>query len=36
VLFYVAKKIQFTHAIWHMFVVAGCMCHFFSIYYHVI
>jgi hemolysin III len=36
VLFYVAKKIQFTHAIWHMFVVAGCICHFFSIYYHVI
>ena len=36
VLFYVAKKTQFTHAIWHVFVVAGCMCHFFSIYYHVI
>jgi hemolysin III len=36
VLFYVAKKNQFTHAIWHMFVVVGCMCHFFSIYYHVI
>jgi hemolysin III len=36
VLFYVAKKVQFTHAIWHMFVVAGCVCHFFSIYYHVI
>jgi hemolysin III len=36
VLFYVAKKVQFTHAIWHVFVVAGCVCHFFSIYYHVI
>jgi hemolysin III len=36
VLFYVAKKIQFTHTIWHLFVVAGCVCHFFSIYYHVI
>jgi hemolysin III len=36
VLFYVAKKIQFTHTIWHFFVVAGCVCHFFSIYYHVI
>ena len=36
VLFYVAKKIQFTHTIWHLFVVAGCLCHFFSIYYHVI
>lgn len=36
VLFYVAKKVQFTHAVWHVFVVAGCVCHFFSIYYHVI
>ena len=36
VLFYVAKKVQFTHAIWHVFVVAGCVFHFFSIYYHVI
>jgi hemolysin III len=36
VLFYVAKKVQFTHTIWHVFVVAGCVCHFFSIYYHVI
>jgi hemolysin III len=36
VLFYVAKKVQFTHAIWHVFVVAGCAFHFFAIYYHVI
>jgi hemolysin III len=36
VLFYMAKKTEFTHAIWHVFVAAGCMCHFFSIYYHVI
>ena len=36
VLFYLAKKIQFTHTIWHLFVVAGCVCHFFSIYYHVV
>jgi hemolysin III len=36
VLFYIAKKIQFTHAIWHVFVLAGCICHFLSIYYHVV
>jgi hemolysin III len=36
VLFYVAKKIQFTHTIWHVFVVAGCVCHYFAIYYYVI
>ncbi|MGS2719789.1 PAQR family membrane homeostasis protein TrhA [Paraglaciecola aestuariivivens] len=34
--FYVAKSRQFTHAIWHMFVVAGCACHFFAIYLFVI
>lgn len=36
VVFYIAKKTQFTHAIWHLFVVAGCVCHYLSIYYHVI
>lgn len=36
VLFYIAKKRQFTHAIWHMFVVAGCVCHFCAIYFQVI
>ena len=36
VLFYVAKKVQFTHAIWHIFVAAGSAFHFFSIYDHVI
>jgi len=36
VLFYIAKKIQFTHAIWHCFVVAGCTCHFLAIYWFVL
>lgn len=36
VLFYVAKKVQYTHAIWHAFVVAGCICHFFAIYDYVL
>lgn len=34
--FYVAKKVKYTHAIWHLFVIAGCSCHYFSIYYYVI
>lgn len=34
--FYVAKKVKFTHAIWHLFVMAGCACHYFSIYHFVI
>lgn len=36
VIFYVKKHIKYTHAIWHLFVIAGCACHYFSIYYFVI
>lgn len=36
VIFYVKKHIMFTHAIWHFFVIAGCACHYFAIYYFVI
>lgn len=36
VLFYMAKNTPYTHAIWHVFVMAGCICHFFSIYNFVI
>lgn len=36
VLFYVAKKTRFTHAIWHLFVIAGCACHYFTIYFFVL
>jgi hemolysin III len=36
VCFYVAKRVKYTHAIWHMFVIGGCACHFFSIYYFVV
>ncbi|MDV6253752.1 PAQR family membrane homeostasis protein TrhA [Vibrio sp. EA2] len=35
VIFFVAKRIPFNHAIWHGFVLAGCVCHFFAIYYFV-
>lgn len=36
VLFYIAKSVRFTHAIWHLFVIGGCTCHYFSIYHFVI
>ncbi|MBU3020858.1 hemolysin III family protein [Aestuariibacter sp. A3R04] len=36
VIFYVAKTKPYTHAIWHLFVLGGCSCHFFSIYYFVV
>ena len=36
VIFYVWKTLPFQHAIWHVFVIAGSLCHFFSIYFYVI
>ncbi|MEZ8414894.1 hemolysin III family protein [Vibrio splendidus] len=35
VIFYVAKRIPYNHAIWHLFVLVGCACHFFAIYLFV-
>ncbi len=36
VIFYVAKRIPFNHAIWHGFVLGGCVCHFLAIYLYVV
>lgn len=36
VIFYVWKSLYFQHAIWHLFVIAGSLCHFFSIFFYVI
>jgi len=30
IIFYVARKLPFHHAVWHMFVLAGSICHFFA------
>lgn len=35
VIFYVVRRIPYHHAIWHTFVLGGCICHFFAIYYYV-
>ncbi|WP_444994021.1 PAQR family membrane homeostasis protein TrhA [Aliikangiella sp. IMCC44359] len=35
-LFYNAKHKAYTHAIWHLFVIGGCSCHFFSVYLYVV
>ncbi|KGK00420.1 PAQR family membrane homeostasis protein TrhA [Thalassotalea sp. ND16A] len=34
--FYAFKNIPFNHAIWHVFVLAGSICHFLAIYIYVI
>lgn len=30
-IFYIWRKIKYHHAIWHLFVLAGSICHFFTI-----
>ena len=36
VIFYVAKSLPFNHAIWHLFVLAGALCHAVTIGVYVI
>lgn len=33
--FYAMKSVKWTHAVWHLFVLAGSLCHFFSILFGV-
>lgn len=34
--FYAWQKLAFNHAIWHLFVLAGSICHFLAIYLYVL
>ncbi len=36
VIFYIRDHILFNHAIWHLFVLGGSLCHYFAIYYYVL
>ena len=36
VVFYVARRLPFNHAIWHGFVLAGSICHFAAVYLYVL
>lgn len=36
VIFYVWKSLKYHHAIWHLFVLAGSILHFFSVFYYVL
>lgn len=36
VLFYVWRSLPFHHAVWHVFVLGGSICHFFAVLLHVI
>jgi hemolysin III len=35
VVFYLADRIPFNHAIWHLFVLGGSVCHFLAVFYGV-
>ena len=36
VIFFAAKRIPYSHAIWHLFVLAGSICHYFAVLFTVI
>ncbi|EGV43939.1 hemolysin III family protein [Bizionia argentinensis JUB59] len=36
ILFYAIDKIKFNHVIWHLFVLAGAIFHFFMVFFYVI
>ncbi len=35
-IFYKVDRIPFNHAIWHLFVLAACVCHFLAVYFYVL
>lgn len=36
IIFYALKKVKYMHSIWHFFVLAGSITHFFAIYLYVL
>jgi hemolysin III len=36
VVFYAWKSLPFGHAVWHLFVLGGSVCHFFAMLYYVL
>jgi hemolysin III len=34
--FYAWHSLRHHHAIWHLWVMAGSLCHFFAVLWHVI
>jgi hemolysin III len=36
VIFYVWEKMPYNHAVWHLFVLGGSVCHFFCMLFYVL
>ena len=34
--FYAARRMRYHHAVWHLFVLAGSVLHFFAVLFYVI
>jgi len=34
--FYILKKLPYSHAVWHLFVLGGSICHYFAILLYVV
>lgn len=34
--FYMWRRLPYSHGIWHLFVLAGSICHYLAIYYYVV
>lgn len=35
-IFYGMRKLPYHHAIWHLFVLGGSVCHYFAVYLHIL
>jgi hemolysin III len=35
-IFYVLKRVPYMHAVWHLFVLAGSICHFLAVMFYVL
>jgi len=36
IIFYALKKVKYMHSVWHLFVLAGSIMHFFCVYLYVL
>jgi hemolysin III len=36
VVFFALKRVPYNHAIWHVFVMAGSICHYFAVVLYVL
>jgi hemolysin III len=36
VVFYASRRIPYSHAVWHLFVIAGSVCHYMAVLYAVV